>query len=69
MNGSAIHDTMGPKRATASTESGGPATDAEAIDLDQIVERMGWTPIERLRYLLDMLAFEEKAHRAKPVDH
>ncbi len=59
---------MDPKRATASTEHGGPAANAEAIDLDQIVERLGWTPAERLRYLLDMLAFEEKAHRAKPVD-
>ena len=36
------------------------------LELDQIVERLAWTPAERLRYLLDMLAFEEKAHQAKP---
>lgn len=60
---------MDPKHVTASIESGEPAVDAEATDLDQIVERLGWTPMERLRYLLDMLDFEEKAHRAKSVDH
>ncbi len=36
-------------------------------DLDQIVERLTWTPRERLQYLLDMLAFEEKARRATLV--
>ncbi len=40
----------------------------EGVDLDQIVERLAWTPSERLRYLLDMLAFEERAHRAKLLD-
>lgn len=39
----------------------------EDVDLDQIVERLGWSPEERLRYLLDMLEFEELAHRAHPV--
>ncbi len=53
-------------RDNASTEPGGPASDA--VDLDQIVARLGWSPAERLRYLLDMLDFEEKAHRAKPAD-
>ncbi len=62
-------DVMDPTRVTTSIEGGEPAADAEAIDLGQIVERLGWTPIERLRYLLDMLDFEEKAHRAKSVDH
>ena len=38
-------------------------------DLDQIVERLAWTPRERLQYLLDMLAFEERAHVARPIDH
>jgi len=56
------------ERKTASTAAGGPASDADAVDLDQIVERLGWTPAERLRYLLDMLAFEEKAHRANPAN-
>ncbi len=36
-------------------------------DLDHIVERLTWTPRERLQYLLDMLAFEEKARRATLV--
>ena len=35
------------------------------FDLDQIVERLSWTPLERLQYLLDMLDFEERAHRAR----
>jgi hypothetical protein len=39
-----------------------------AIEIDQIVERFGWTPQERLNYLLDMLVFEERAHRARLVD-
>jgi hypothetical protein len=40
---------------------------SEEVEIDQIVERLGWTPRERLRYLLDMLAFEERAHRARPI--
>jgi hypothetical protein len=59
---------MDPKRDTSSTERDGPVSNGDAVDLDQIVERLGWTPAERLRYLLDMLAFEKKAHRAKPAD-
>jgi hypothetical protein len=42
--------------------------DEEQTDLDQIVERLGWTPSERLQYLLDMLEFEELARRARRVD-
>jgi hypothetical protein len=42
--------------------------DEEQADLDQIVERLGWTPSERLQYLLDMLEFEELARRARRVD-
>ena len=37
------------------------------VDLDQITERLRWTPRQRLQYLLDMLAFEDKAHRARPI--
>jgi hypothetical protein len=37
-------------------------------DLDQIVERLGWTPWERLQYLLDMLEFEDLARSARRVD-
>ncbi len=34
-------------------------------ELDQIRERLSWTPAQRLRYLTDMLAFEERAQRAR----
>ncbi len=34
-------------------------------DRDQIAERLGWTPKQRLDYLVDMVAFEERAHRAR----
>jgi hypothetical protein len=37
-------------------------------DLDQIAERLAWTPRPRLQYLLDMLAFEERAHAARRID-
>jgi len=36
-------------------------------DRDQIVERLGWTSRQRLDYLLDMLAFEDRARRAYRV--
>ncbi|HEX9869849.1 MAG TPA: hypothetical protein VGC99_14865 [Candidatus Tectomicrobia bacterium] len=36
-------------------------------DDDQILERLRWSPVQRLRYLLDMLDFEERAHMARPV--
>jgi transcriptional regulator with XRE-family HTH domain len=36
----------------------------EDPDRDQILERLRWTPKERLQYLVDMLAFEERAHAA-----
>jgi hypothetical protein len=36
-------------------------------DEDQIIERLRWTPKQRLDYLLDMLAFEERAGRARLV--
>jgi len=39
--------------------------DPRDVDLDQIVERLGWTPWERLQYLLDMLEFEELAQTAR----
>jgi hypothetical protein len=47
------------EEATASLRDGS--------DRDQIVERLGWTPRQRLDYLLDMLAFEDRAHRARRV--
>jgi hypothetical protein len=39
----------------------------EDVEIDQIVERLAWTPKERLQYLLDMLAFEERARQARPL--
>jgi hypothetical protein len=44
-----------PNNSPAAT----PAPDDS--DREQIVERLGWTPKQRLNYLLDMLAFEERA--------
>jgi hypothetical protein len=37
------------------------------LDEDQIVERLGWTPKQRLEYLVDMLAFEERTRTARIV--
>ena len=37
----------------------------ETQDLDLIVERLAWTPGERLRHLMEMLAFEERARAAR----
>jgi hypothetical protein len=43
------------------------APDEHPPDSDQIVERLSWTPKQRLDYLLDMLAFEERARRGRRV--
>ncbi len=53
--------------APPAREHGGVPPGEPDSDLDQIVERLSWTPLERLRYLLDMLAFEERARRARLV--
>jgi hypothetical protein len=58
---------MEQRRSKAQTGSKRIDTRDEDVHLDQIVERLGWTPGERLRYLLDMLAFEERARQAKRV--
>lgn len=55
---------MGAADLHPPASSEGAAADA---DLDQIAERLGWTPWGRLQYLLDMLEFEELAHRARRV--
>jgi len=34
---------------------------------DQIAQMLAATPRERLQWLLDALAFEERAHRARPL--
>ena len=41
--------------------------DRSSVDLDQLAERLRWKPIERLRYLVDMVAFEDRARRARLV--
>lgn len=56
---------MEPADLRSSTVAGDEAGDP---DLDQIVERLGWTPWERLQYLLDMLEFEDLARSARRVD-
>ena len=58
---------MDPKLAIDQISDEPTTTGVEHVDLDQIVERLAWTPAERLRYLLDMLTFEEKARHAKPM--
>lgn len=50
--------------AVTAVSDNGQALD---VDDDQIAERLSWTPRERLQYLLDMLAFEERARSARPV--
>jgi transcriptional regulator with XRE-family HTH domain len=37
------------------------------IDRDQLQERLSWSPAERLQYLIDMVAFEERARRARRI--
>ena len=49
-----------------SPEAGDESSPPLADD-DQIAERLRWTPKQRLDYLLDMLAFEERARRARRV--
>jgi hypothetical protein len=44
-----------------------PVPDVDPQDAAQIDERLKWTPKQRLDYLLDMLAFEERARRARRV--
>jgi hypothetical protein len=43
------------------------AEDLGSADADQIAERLSWTPRQRLRYLLDMLDFEDRARRARRI--
>ena len=58
------HSGMGERETAGDT---GAAEDREDVDLDQIIERLSWSPAERLQYLLDMLAFEERARLARPI--
>lgn len=53
-----------PPQAAFSEEPGQP-TPFDDSDRAQIAERLAWTPKQRLQYLVDMIAFEERAHRAR----
>ena len=39
--------------------------DDSSVERDQIAQRLQWTPLERLRYLAEMVAFEERLLHAK----
>ncbi len=56
---SQVHD---PERAERKDEQ---ADKLDESDRSQLVERLDWTPRERLRYLVDMIAFEQRARRAR----
>jgi hypothetical protein len=56
---------MASRREGAVAAPPDQAWQGDPVDLDQVVERLRWTPKQRLDYLLDMLAFEERAHRAR----
>lgn len=53
--------TQGVERAPDDTA----VLPAAETDADQIVERLRWTPKQRLAYLLDILDFEARAVRAR----
>jgi hypothetical protein len=54
-----------PPSASPQTERA--PSQVDAADRDQLAERLRWTPKQRLAYLVDMIAFEERAHRARRV--
>lgn len=62
---------MSAKTPNNGEAAGGTGLPSSALpnddDEDLIVERLGWTPMERLQYLLDMLEFEERAQRARQM--
>jgi len=39
----------------------------DRVDWDQLFERLSWAPVDRLRYLTDMIAFEDRTRRARPA--
>ena len=51
--------------ASAALRTEGASIQIDDADHGQIVERLRWTPRQRLAYLVDMVAFEERAHRAR----
>ncbi len=50
-----------------STSEGTSAGECDEGERSQISERLRLTPRERLDLLLDLLTFEERAHRARVV--
>jgi hypothetical protein len=58
---------LGTELSTADTLHGNREEAAliDDSDRDQIAERLSWKPKQRLAYLVDMVAFEERAHRAR----
>ena len=62
-------DTLDRMLRACGFESRVLLTRALEPDLDQLVERLAWTPKQRLDYLRDMLAFEQRAHRARRAVH
>ena len=62
----ADHDMTRPDRDKA-IATAIDRTPRRLVD-DQIAERLAWTPRECLAYLLDMLEFEERAHRARALE-
>lgn len=56
---------------SARAEAGSRVLGSSGLSEDersQIAERLRWSPRERLQYLLDMLAFEALARRARRAD-
>ncbi len=44
-----------------------PLAGFDESDRSQIVERLHWAPKQRLDYLVDMIAFEDRARRARKL--
>jgi hypothetical protein len=58
---------MASLSSSASLQAEREPAQIDDADCYQIAERLHWTPKQRLAYLVDMIAFEERAHRARRV--
>jgi hypothetical protein len=58
-------DKTSSRAAEPSGPAGGGSSALTADERSQIAARLRLSPSERLRYLEDMLAFEEQARRAR----
>jgi hypothetical protein len=56
---------MADPQPSASSPVERAPSQVDAADRDQMAERLRWTPKQRLAYLADMIAFEERARRAR----